>query len=65
MAVLSDLQQAIYSVLVQSYPIEGNGVKHLEGYWLVDEDALKQLQAEYNINFLEPDEEQLEVIPYQ
>jgi len=62
MDTLSDLRKAIATVLNDAIPIEGNGVAHLHGYHSVDSDILRTLQAEYNIYFVEPDDEQLNVI---
>lgn len=58
MAVLSDLQKAIYDVLSGAYPIEDNDMEYT-----VPKYTLKVLQAEYNINFVEPEDEQLYLIP--
>jgi hypothetical protein len=58
MAVLSDLQKAIYDVLSGAYPIEENDMEYTVPVY-----TLRILQAEYNINFVEPEEVQLSVIP--
>jgi len=55
MATMSDLRNAIYNV-VASYPAT------LEDGVLVSKPALWNLQQEYNIHFVEPEDPQLEVI---
>ena len=57
---MKDLRDAIKDVLINSTPsIDDMG--EVDGY-LVELYLLKILQAEYNIHFVEPEDEQLEVI---
>lgn len=58
--MFKDLRDAIENVLINSTPsIDDMG--EVDGY-LVELYLLKILQAEYNIHFFEPEDEQLEVI---
>jgi hypothetical protein len=55
---LSELKRTIKTVLESSNKSEGL----LPGEIAVDSIALYYLQSEYNIHFVEPDEEQLDVL---
>lgn len=55
---MNDLKQAILDVLTDaSLSLDGE-IQYME----IKKDLLKILQAEYNIYFVEPEDEQLEVI---
>jgi|TARA_R110000824_G_scaffold280251_1_gene468361 hypothetical protein len=52
-----DLQSAIIEVLESANSLAYNGLYHKVGDW-----PLKMLQAEFNVHFREPDEEQLKIL---
>jgi len=59
---MNDLKKAILDVLDDATQITGNGTLHLQGYYSVDKTLLKTLQEEYNIHFVEPEDEQVRCI---
>lgn len=56
-SVMGGLREAINWLLVESFEIEGNGVKHLEGYYAIPIETLDNLKKEYIIHFIEPDDD--------
>lgn len=59
--MFNDLKQAIHDVLAYSCtPASGNDSER--EYRKVDLDKLRILQAEYNIHFVEPEDEQLDIL---
>ncbi len=61
MTVMTDLKDAIEHVLIDAAAWDGTPWAD-EKFCKVDRRVMKQLQAEYNIHFIEPDEEQIEWI---
>lgn len=57
---MDDLREVILELLVSSTAIKNSEV--YEKSYVVPKRLLRNLQAEYNIYFVEPDEKQLEVI---
>lgn len=60
MATMDDLKEAIFMVLGNAILLTDTNYR-LDGF-LVPEEELRILQAEYNIHFVEPEDDQLDVL---
>jgi hypothetical protein len=59
---MHDLKNAILAVLEDAVDLNfQNGMLHLSNHHAVDSDLLILLACEYNIHFVEPDQEQLKL----
>jgi hypothetical protein len=59
---MEDLQKIILQILKENYVLGGYGERHLDGFSAVPTVLLKELQDEYNIYFIEPNAQQLDIV---
>lgn len=63
MTVMNDLRQAILDVLQDATPAQSEyDAADDDDNMVVSLERLKVLQAEYNIHFVEPDEQQVDLV---
>jgi hypothetical protein len=60
---MKDLREAIFNVFNHSIPVKFTNSKEIIGY-LVNKEHMDILLAEYNIHFIEPEDEQ-ETLPME